>query len=161
LVGPDEPLGGQAEGQLLAAAPAARVAVLVLLGGVEQALVAQALEDGRIRLADALARERAEAVDVDAGLVDRRDDGDPERLGELVVLGAAARRDVDDPGPLLLADVLPGDDRVLDALLGLKLLEGAPEAQADKLRAAQPPDLLVRSFEEAGGAGREIVGVVA
>ena len=79
------------------------------------------------------ARELAEAVAVDAALVDRRDDGQAVDLGELVVLGAAARRDVDDAGALFLADVLPGDDRVLDARLGLQLLERAAEAQADQL----------------------------
>ena len=118
LVGRDEPLGGQPERQLLAAAPAARIAVLVLLGRVEQALGLQAVEDGGVGLADALAGELAEAVGVDAGLVDRRDDRQAVDLRQLVVLGAAARGDVDDAGALFLADVLPGDDRVLDARPG-------------------------------------------
>ena len=40
-------------------------------------------------------------------LVERRDDRQAERLAELEVLGAAARRDVDDAGPLVLADLGP------------------------------------------------------
>ena len=102
-------------------------------------------------------RELAEAVDVDAGLVDRRDDRQAVDLGQLVVLGAAAWGDVDDPGALLLADVLPGDDRVLDALLGRQLLERAVEAQADQLGAGQAADLLEGALQEAGGARREVV----
>ena len=53
-----------------------------------------------------------------AVLVDRGDDRQAERLAELEVLGAAARRDVDDAGALVLADLVPGHDPVLVAGLG-------------------------------------------
>ena len=70
-------------------------------------------------------------------------------MRELEVLGAAARRDVDDAGALFLADVLPGDDPVLDALLAPASSSNGPAiAQADQLRAAQPADLLVGALEE-------------
>ena len=55
------------------------------------------------------AGEPAEAVDVATRLVERADDRQPERLAQLVVLGAAAGRDVDDARALVLADLLPGD----------------------------------------------------
>ena len=48
-------------------------------------------------------------------LVERRDDRQTERLAQLEVLGAAARRDVDDARPLVLADLVPGDDPMLVA----------------------------------------------
>ena len=60
--------------------------------------------------------EPVEAREVAAVLVDRADDREPQRLAQLVVLGAAARRDVDDPRALVLADLVPRDDAVLVAL---------------------------------------------
>jgi hypothetical protein len=52
-------------------------------------------------------------ADDDSVVVEGRDHRQPERLAESVVLGAAARGDVDDARPLLLADLVPGDDAVL------------------------------------------------
>ena len=46
-------------------------------------------------------------VVVAAVLVERRDDRQPERLAELEVLRAGARRDVDDARALVLADLVP------------------------------------------------------
>ena len=57
--------------------------------------------------------EPAEAVAVVAVLVERPDDRQPERLAQLVVLGAAAGRDMDDARALVLADLVPGDDAML------------------------------------------------
>ena len=54
-------------------------------------------------------------VQVVADLVERRDDRQAQRLAELVVLRAAAGRDVDDARALVLADLVPGDDAVLVA----------------------------------------------
>jgi len=106
----DVPLVDQAEDKRGRAAPALRVAVRVLLELVETALLFQARDDGVGDLADMLARVGAEAIDVDAVLVKRRDHGQVLGLAEVEVLGAAAGRDVDDARALGLADGLPGDD---------------------------------------------------
>src|SRR5690349_15728474 len=61
-------------------------------------------------------RQPAEVGVVPPRIVDGADDRQPQRLPELVVLGAAARRDVDDAGPLVLPHFIPGDDAMLVAL---------------------------------------------
>ena len=87
----------------------------------------------------------AEAVDVDALVVDGRDDGEAVLLAEREVLLAAARRDVDDAGALLVGDLVPRDDAVLDALLRRQLVERAAVRQADQLAcpATSPIDLVL------------------
>ena len=50
-----------------------------------------------------------------ARLVDRRQHRQVVRLAEVEVLGAAARRDVHDPGALVHRHLVPADDAVLDA----------------------------------------------
>jgi isoleucyl-tRNA synthetase len=57
--------------------------------------------------------QRTEAVDDDAVVVERRDHRQAQRLAQGIVLGAAARGDVDDSGPLLLADLVPRNDLML------------------------------------------------
>src|SRR5581483_412952 len=153
----DEPLGGQAEDQLLAAAPADWIAVRVVVLLVDEALGAQVGEDERVRLADAVAAQLAEAGQVDAGLVDRLDDGQVLDAGQLEVLGATARRDVDHAGALFLADLFPRDDAVLDALLRLDLGERRHVVQADQVAALHGLDNLVVAAQDAGGVGREVV----
>ena len=63
------------------------------------------------------AAQPAEARQVVAVLVERRDDRQAELLAQLVVLGARAGRDVDDARALVLADLVPRDDAVLVAEL--------------------------------------------
>ena len=58
-----------------------------------------------------------EAVDIDAELVDRRDDIEVVLLRKREVFLSAAGRDVDDAGAFVGADVVPGDDAVLDVLI--------------------------------------------
>ena len=90
----------------------------------------------------------AEAVEVVAGLVERRDDRQVELLAQPEVLGAAAGRDVHDAGALVLADLVPRDDPVhvgrgavlVDALgEGLphhrQVVEGAGVVPADQVGA--------------------------
>ena len=109
----DVPLVDEAEDERRAAAPAVRVAVVDRLEPVEAALALEMLDDRLGDVADVPARERAEAVQEDPRLVERGDDRQPERAAELEVLGAAARCDVDDAGPLVLPDLGPGDHPVL------------------------------------------------
>ena len=96
------------------APPAVRVAVVVRLEAVEAVLAAS----GRSTIGSVTSRtsrpvsEPKPSMTI-AVVVERRDHRQPERLAELEVLGAAARGDVDDAGPLLLADLVPGDDAVL------------------------------------------------
>ena len=71
-------------------------------------------------------------------LVDRREHVEAVHLGELEVLAAAARRDVDDPGALIERDLVPRDDAVLDRPAGTEIVEGARVAPADELLAALP-----------------------
>ena len=77
-------------------------------------------------------------VEVDARLVERRDDRQPERLAELEVLGAAARGDVDDAGPLVLADLVPGDDDVLVRVVGIVARPGR-EGRLDRRQVVERP----------------------
>ena len=88
--------------------------------------------------------QRPEPVDEDPRLVERRDDRQPERLAELEVLGAAARRDVDDAGPLVLADLAPGDDPMLVRVVRVVARargEGRPHGRQLVERAlVAPPD---------------------
>ena len=109
----DVPLVDEAEDERRAAAPAVRVAVVDRLEPVEATLALEVLDDRLGDVADIPPRERAEAVQEDPGFVERGHDRQPERAAELEVLGAAARCDVDDARPLVLADLGPGDDPVL------------------------------------------------
>ena len=66
-------------------------------------------------------------------------------LAEREVLLAAAGGDVDDAGALGLADVVPGDDAVLDALLRRQLVERAVVASGRpaRLPLTSPSDLVL------------------
>ena len=57
----------------------------------------------------------AEAIVEPARLVHRHDDGKVVYAGQLEILGAAPRCDVDDAGALIHRDLVPTDDAVLDA----------------------------------------------
>ena len=65
----DEPLVDEPEDQLLVAAPAVRIAVLVVFGLVEVALLLEAGEHVRRDLGDILAGHLAETLEVLARLV--------------------------------------------------------------------------------------------
>ena len=119
----DEPLVDEAEEQRRAAAPAVRVAVRVRLEVVEEPAPLEVVDDPLGDVGGLEAAQPAEALVVAAVLVDRADDRQAERLAELVVLGAAAGGDVDDPGALLLGDLVPGDHAVL--VRGRRLVAGA------------------------------------
>ena len=87
-----------------------RIAVADRLQPIEPPVVLEALDDRLGHVAHVATGQRLEALDEDARLVERRDDRQPETLAELEVLGAAAGGDMDDAGPLLLPDLVPGDD---------------------------------------------------
>ena len=89
-----------------------RVAVAIRLETVEAVLPLQMLDDRVGDVPDVPAAEGSEALDDDPAVVERGDHRQPERLAEGVVLGAAARGDVHDPGALVLADVGPRNDAV-------------------------------------------------
>ena len=109
----DEPLVDEAEEQRRAAAPAVRVAVAVWSRGGRRRLRAAGPRRSSATSRGVASGQPAEALDVDAGLVERCDDRQAERLAQLEVLGAAAGGDVDDARALLLADLVPGDHPVL------------------------------------------------
>ena len=88
------------------------------LEALEPTLALEVFDDRLGDVAHIPAGQRPEAGDDHARLVERRHDRQAERLAELVVLRAAARRDVDDAGALVLADLVPGDDDVLVRLTG-------------------------------------------
>ncbi len=150
----DVPLVDEPEQQRRPAPPAVRIAVAVGLEVVEEPppleIVDDRLGDGG-RLASA---EPAEARVVAPVLIDRTHDGQPERGAQLEVLRAAAGRDVDDPGPLLLADVRPGDDAMLVAGLGERVphdrqvVERPRVAPPDQVRAGRLLDDLERALED-------------
>src|SRR3989442_247087 len=77
----------------------------------------QVFPDGRPHLVDMPSRQPAVRLREDAKLVDGGQDREAMLLAEREVLRAASGGDVHEPGPLLRADVAPGDDTVLDALL--------------------------------------------
>src|SRR5690606_4443892 len=133
----------EAEEQVRAAAPAHRVTVGVLLRSVPDALFLEVLLDGLADLVRVFAGQPVEAVDEDAGLVDRRDHRQVVLLAERIVLLTGAWRDVDDPGTFLGPDVAPGNHAMLDAVLGRKLVERPAVALADQLRALHFADDLV------------------
>ena len=109
----DVPLVHHPEQQRRAAAPAVRVAVRVRLQVVEEAARLEVLDDAAGGAGCVEPAEPAEVGQVVARFVERRDDRQPQRLAEAVVLRAAARRDVHDAGALGLADLVPGDDAML------------------------------------------------
>jgi hypothetical protein len=75
-----------------------------------------------------------------ARLVDGRQDRQVVDAGELEVLGAAARRDVDDAGALVHRDLVPGDHAVLDRRPRRERVEGAVVVEPDELRAGDGLD---------------------
>jgi hypothetical protein len=97
--------------------PAVRVAVLVGLQVVEDPAALEIVDDGLGDVGCLQASQPAKAVVVAAVLVDGHDDRQADRFAELEVLGTGAGGDVDDAGPLLLADLGPRHDPVLVARL--------------------------------------------
>ena len=131
----DVPLVNESEQERRAAAPAVRIAVAVRLDVVEEPPL---LEVGQDRLADVGGLAPAQPVEprvVPAVLVDRPDHRQADLATQLVVLRTAARGDVDDPGPLLLADLGPGDHAVLVA----RLRERLPDRRQLVERTRVPP----------------------
>ena len=107
----DEPVVGDAEDERRVAAPAVRVAVLVQPGLDEEAALAEVADDLVGRLDRREAVQPAVVVVEAAGLVDGHQHRQVLALAELEVLGAAARRDVDDAGALVERDLVPRDRR--------------------------------------------------
>ena len=118
VVHADEPLVDQPEDEIGAAAPADGIAVLVLLGPVEQALCFEILRaTGCGDFVDVLTRQPIEPIDIDAELIDRRDDSESLRFREREVFLTAAGSDVDDAGSFGGVDIVPGDNRCASRLV--------------------------------------------
>ena len=134
----DEPLVDEPKDQRRPAPPAVRVAVDVRLEAVEALLALEVVDDRLDDIADVTTGQRPEAVDEDPALVDRSDDRQAELLAEREVLRAAAGRDVDDPGALVLADLAPGDDAVLVRLIG-RVTRALREGRPDRRQVVERP----------------------
>ena len=137
LVRRDEPLVDDAEDQLGAAAPADRVAVRVGLLAEQPAVAAEVVDDPLGGLVRVHAVQPAVVVVERAGVVDRRQHGQAVAHAELEVLGAAARRDVDDARALVERDVVPADHAMLDVLLHGQVVEAGRVRPADELGAGE------------------------
>ncbi len=98
--------------------------------------------------------EPRKPVDVVALRVERRDDIETELLAELVVLGTAAGRDVDDARTLLGVDLLPRDHDVANGHLHREIGEEGLEFEADELGAVQLALHDVVGHAESLAAGR-------
>ena len=109
----------------------------VVLDSQQEALLAQALEDVVVDVRHVAAHQPVEPVDVVTELVQGCDGRQAVLLAQCKVLFARARRYVYDAGALRFADLVPGQDRVLDALLRRQLIERAAVAQANQARARQ------------------------
>ena len=114
LLGRDEPVVDDAEEERRLAAPARRIAVDDPPGLDEETALSEARDDGLLRRIGRDARQRPVVVVEDAGLVDRHEHRQLVHAAQLEVLGARARRDVDDARALVERDVVPRDDAVLD-----------------------------------------------
>ncbi len=134
----DVPLVHDPVQQWRVAAPAMRVPVRVRLQVIEHALPLEVLDHPRRHRLGIQAGEPAEALDVATRLVERADDRQTERLAQVVVLGAAAGRDMDDAGALVLADVLPGDH----AMPVLGTLQVARERGRDRIELIERPGVV-------------------
>ena len=117
LVAADEPVVDDAEDERRLAAPADRVPVHDPALGDEQAAVAERFRHARLHLGRGEAGELAVGRGHPPRLVDRREHRQAVHARELEVLGARARRDVDDAGALLERDLVPRDHAVRDVLL--------------------------------------------
>src|SRR6185436_20547568 len=117
-------------------APAVRVAVLVEAGVHEQPALGKVADDLVGGVTGRCPVEPAVVVVEASRLVDRRQDRQVVDAGELEVLAAAARGDVDDPRALLDRDVVPGDDAMLDVRAGRERVERTLVPEADELGSA-------------------------
>ena len=135
LVHRDQPVVGDPPDQRRVAAPAVRIAVLVLAGVDEEAVLGEPADDlvGRLRRREPV--QPAVVVVEAAGLVDRHQDREVVDLPELEVLLARPGRDVDDPGAVLERDLVPRDHAMLDLRPRAELVERARVAPADELLA--------------------------
>ena len=135
LVDADEPLVRRAGRARALAAPADGIRCAVQLVREERPRsLQQRRRSASAASRDVAAREPAEAVDVVAL---RRRPARSRRgraLAELVVLGAAAGRDVDDAGAFFGVDLLPRDHAVLDAGCDGQVVEGRLELAARRAR---------------------------
>ena len=113
-----------------------RIPVDVGVRVLEEPTLAKVAEDligslnSRCSVQPAVLRQEAPA------LVDGDEHGQVVHLRELEVLRAGARCDVDDAGPLLERDVVPGDDAVHDRLRGLEVVVRALVLEPDQVGTA-------------------------
>src|SRR5208283_762042 len=108
----DEPFIYWTKNQLRLAAPAVRIDVRIFFLRHQEARGLQRRHDIVRHFAGVLAGERTEAVDKDRALIQRGDERDAVLVAQLLVLGAASGRDVDQPRAFFLADGVPRDHAV-------------------------------------------------
>ena len=140
LLGRDEPVVDDAEEERRLAAPARRIAVDDPPGLDEETPLPEARDDGLLRRIGGDARQRPVVVVEDAGLVDRHEHRQLVHAAQLEVLGARARRDVDDARALVERDVVPRDDAVLDVRQCREVVEGAAIGASHQLLAQHSLD---------------------
>ncbi len=113
-----------------------RVAVDVRAGVLEQATLAEVADDliGCVAGRDAV--EPAVLGEEVAGLVDRHQHLQPVLLAQVEVLGACARRDVDDAGAVVERDVVPRNHTVRDVRDRGQMVERPLVLEPDEIGAA-------------------------
>ena len=145
LVDRDEPVVREPEDQRRMAPPAERITVLVRLCPDEQRTVGEVAHDllGRLRRREAV---QPAVVGIEAtALVDGRERRQIVHLGELEVLAAATRGDVDDAGARVESNVVPRNHAMLDLGAGRERVERTAVAQPHELGSLHGPrEALVR-----------------
>src|SRR6266550_3690049 len=140
LLDRNEPVVDDAENQRRLAPPAVRVSVHIGPRVLEQPALAQIAEDlvgsldGRGSVQPAVLGEETPA------LVDRNQHGQVVHPRELEVLGAGARRDVDDARPFLERDLVPRDDTVDDLVRGRQVVVRAFVLEPNEIGPARALD---------------------
>ena len=112
--------------------------MLVLLRLDEQPPVVEIADDLLRSVSCREAVQPAEGGIEVPGLVDGGDHVEVERLGELEILGTAARCDVHDSRAVLHRDVVPGDHTMLDLATRAECVERALVPPADDLGTGEP-----------------------
>ena len=134
LVDRDEPVVRHPPDQRRVAAPAVRIAVLVLPDLEQEAGLGEPTDDLVCRLRRREPVQPAVGVVEAPGLVDRGEHGQVVDPAEVEVLLARPGGDVHDPASLVERDLVPRDDAMLDLRARAELVERSPVSEPDELR---------------------------
>src|SRR5207244_12980195 len=119
LVHLDEPVFRGAEDHRIVAAPAVRVAVLVLVVTQQRAAIAEQFHDDRIRGENILAPVFRQPLKIDALVVDRRINLQSIFLPGIKIVGAMSRSRVNDAAALIERDIIGENARHLNGQEGV------------------------------------------